>query len=669
MSSGILSREATYSHPNRRQLRQRRSFETLHQLPNQSKKKLGRLALVGVAGLGAAVFGMGGHTEAKNDSCTDESHQLIAAKDGGLAAVQGLFESLNVKKGEQTAAGVAKKLTSDRGYSISKSQLLAANSPKMFNEGKFISGEHCVEVPGPTYSGFTRADGDTSLAEFAEANLTTVENLHKLNPALENIAADKEIADGKIVRVDLAVDTDYVYREMSRKEGDINTMANKNARLRNQILAKNGSILGSGGAVNSGSDAWLPVIETEWMKDHDMQPQDIADAFPISSYTKPSSEREVSRSAERRHAVLSGFEAGFAENLLKIARTEIKRWPDGETDNKDGVENSNPYIKKYTGGPLGLKESWCADFVRYALNGAGAGIDTQETIDGKSYVMRRVRDVYNWMVDGENGSFYVYKRDDILDNHKTSYRPGDIIFFNYDGSEDKFMASDGNHIGIISGVDGGKLKIIDGNYYKRDDVSERTISAHDSQIMAIARPLEAKEPMTGIDVPPQQQLTHEQSVAATDALYERGPEWQNRASAMRFFIDYGLEDYQAAGLVGNFVIEAGNDPRMPAHIEQYGGGPGRGIAQWEKGGRFDHLEAFANKHNLDWAELETQLAFVIEEFETTERSAYEWLKGTPGVYEATDAVLNGYERPAQRIIRQRLIEAQKILAAYRLAAQ
>lgn len=668
MSISVNARESM-PYPRLKQPNKKSTFETIQQLPDNTKKLLGKVAVVGAVGLGSTMFVMSGQVEAKSDTCTDEAHQQIVAEDGFRAGARSFLENLRLTGGEQTAVGVAKSLTDNRGYSVSEAQLRAANKPELFSDEKLSSGVYCVDVPGPVYSGFTRADGDTSLAEFAEANLTTVENLHKLNPALENIAADKDIADGKIVRVDLAVDTDYFFREMSRKEGDINTLADKNARLRNQILAKNGAILGSGGAVNSGSEAWLPVVETEWMKDHDMQPQDIVNAFPISGYTKPDADREVSRSADRRHAVLSGFESGFVDKLMKTVRSEVKRWPNGETDNRDGIENSNPYITKYTGGPLGAKESWCADFVRFALNGAGAGIDTQERIDGKSYYMRRVRDVYQWMVDGENGSFYVYKRDDILDNHKTSYRVGDVIFLNYYGTEAKFMASDGNHVGIISGVENGKLKIIDGNYKERDNVSERTIESNDAQIIAIARPLEAKESMTGIDVPSQRELTHEQSVAATDALYARGPEWENRATAMRFFMDFGLEDYQAAALVGNFVIEAGNDPRMPADIEQFGGGPGRGIAQWEKGGRFDHLEEFARTHGRDWADLATQLDFVVVEFKTTERSAYEWLKNTPGVYEATDAVLNGYERPAKRDITPRLIEGETVLAAYRLAAQ
>ena len=46
---------------------------------------------------------------------------------------------------------------------------------------------------------------------------------------------------------------------------------------------------------------------------------------------------------------------------------------------------------------------------------------------------------------------------------------------------------------------------------------------------------------------------------------------------------------QAAGIIGNLDQESGMDPT----ISQYDGGPGRGIAQWSTGGRWD---TDANSH-------------------------------------------------------------------------
>src|ERR1700677_516699 len=57
----------------------------------------------------------------------------------------------------------------------------------------------------------------------------------------------------------------------------------------------------------------------------------------------------------------------------------------------------------------------------------------------------------------------------------------------------------------------------------------------------------------------------------------------NNKTAFDYFVSKGLTDDQAAGIVGNLDQESGMDPS----IAQYGGGPGRGIAQWSAGGRWD----------------------------------------------------------------------------------
>jgi MYXO-CTERM domain-containing protein len=57
----------------------------------------------------------------------------------------------------------------------------------------------------------------------------------------------------------------------------------------------------------------------------------------------------------------------------------------------------------------------------------------------------------------------------------------------------------------------------------------------------------------------------------------------NDQAAYEFFINKGLTCEQSAGIVGNLDQESGVDPTAL----QYGGGPGRGIAQWSAGGRWD----------------------------------------------------------------------------------
>lgn len=157
---------------------------------------------------------------------------------------------------------------------------------------------------------------------------------------------------------------------------------------------------------------------------------------------------------------------------------------------------------------------------------------------------------------------------------------------------------------------------------------------------------------------------HSESRLVIERLKQRGPEWEHRAEAMRFFMDRGFTDYQAAGIIGNFQVESGS-PTLPPEQHQIGGGPGRGLAQWEAGARFEDLKQFAHKNGTPWHDFHTQLNFVMHEFATSEKKAFRRLKATDGVKEATASVLNDYERPAARIVGPRLQAAEEILGAYR----
>src|SRR5438105_13835498 len=57
----------------------------------------------------------------------------------------------------------------------------------------------------------------------------------------------------------------------------------------------------------------------------------------------------------------------------------------------------------------------------------------------------------------------------------------------------------------------------------------------------------------------------------------------NDKIAFDYFLGKGLTAVQSAGIIGNLDQESGMDPT----ISQFGGGPGRGIAQWSAGGRWD----------------------------------------------------------------------------------
>jgi|GEM_PF-2575729 len=113
--------------------------------------------------------------------------------------------------------------------------------------------------------------------------------------------------------------------------------------------------------------------------------------------------------------------------------------------------------------------------------------------------------------------------------------------------------------------------------------------------------------------------------------------------AMQHFMNNGFTSYQAAGMVGNMHKESGST--MDPSIEQFGGGPGRGMVQWEVGGRFEALKAFAAERGTSWDDFDTQLDFVIHEMQTTRSQAYAPVKDSKDIYGASYAFMRYFETP------------------------
>src|SRR5689334_21025362 len=87
--------------------------------------------------------------------------------------------------------------------------------------------------------------------------------------------------------------------------------------------------------------------------------------------------------------------------------------------------------------------------------------------------------------------------------------------------------------------------------------------------------------------------------------------FMNEKTVYDYFRVKGLTNFQAAGVVGNLEQESGLDPT----IHQYNGGPGRGLAQWSAGARWDvtdgdNLVDFANEHGQQPETLDIQLDFI-----------------------------------------------------------
>ncbi len=155
----------------------------------------------------------------------------------------------------------------------------------------------------------------------------------------------------------------------------------------------------------------------------------------------------------------------------------------------------------------------------------------------------------------------------------------------------------------------------------------------------------------------------------------------NTEKAFNYFIGKGMTQEQSAGIVGNLKVESGGE--LDPAVQQFGGGPGRGIAQWEIGGRWDTDPL----NYLKWTEYEypladpevkrnppkepidllNQLDYLWYELQTTEKNAYDAVKATSTVEDAAAQFMLKFERPkdqSQAAQDERGRIAAEVLAQY-----
>jgi hypothetical protein len=140
----------------------------------------------------------------------------------------------------------------------------------------------------------------------------------------------------------------------------------------------------------------------------------------------------------------------------------------------------------------------------------------------------------------------------------------------------------------------------------------------------------------------------------------------NDQAAYQFFISAGLTNYQAAGIVGNLDQESGDSPTA-VQI----GGPGRGIAQWSAGGRWDtatndNVLWYANLQDESSTSLTLQLQFIWYELVVFPGYGLSALKASTDVSTATEAFESNFEicNPALCNTTNRISYAQAVLGAF-----
>ncbi|MDB4959324.1 MAG: peptidase [Myxococcales bacterium] len=136
-------------------------------------------------------------------------------------------------------------------------------------------------------------------------------------------------------------------------------------------------------------------------------------------------------------------------------------------------------------------------------------------------------------------------------------------------------------------------------------------------------------------------------------------------TAFNFFVSKGLTNVQAAGIVGNLMQESS----VIATSVQYGGGPGRGIAQWSVGGRWDtshndNMAAYASANGLSRWSLNAQLGFIWYELTTFSGYGLASLRASTTLTQAVVVFQNKYEICGACASSQRITYAQQVLNNY-----
>ena len=104
-----------------------------------------------------------------------------------------------------------------------------------------------------------------------------------------------------------------------------------------------------------------------------------------------------------------------------------------------------------------------------------------------------------------------------------------------------------------------------------------------------------------------------------------------------YFLSQGFSPAAIAGIMGNMYVESGFDPTL----FQYGGGPGRGLCQWEESfgggsGRYNSLVSYADSLGLAWDDIRAQLQFVTYELDSGLMNPYFAKWGGVNAFKAMD---------------------------------
>lgn len=129
------------------------------------------------------------------------------------------------------------------------------------------------------------------------------------------------------------------------------------------------------------------------------------------------------------------------------------------------------------------------------------------------------------------------------------------------------------------------------------------------------------------------------------------PPLSNEQFEWDYFIGQGFSPAQAAGILGNLQQESGFNPES---VQQ--GGPGRGLAQWSQGGRWQPQDMTGNVQQ----DMTNQLNFIMQELQSNPGYGLAQLMQATTPEQAAGIFSQDYERPG--VVGGRIQDAANIYA-------
>ena len=115
----------------------------------------------------------------------------------------------------------------------------------------------------------------------------------------------------------------------------------------------------------------------------------------------------------------------------------------------------------------------------------------------------------------------------------------------------------------------------------------------------------------------------------------------NKKKAMEFFMNKGLPQHMAAGIVGNLVQESNLNTTAKGD-----GGKAFGIAQWHPD-RQKGLKELAKRNGTDISDFNTQLEYVWQELNSSHKNALDRLLKSQNTEQATKTFMDHFEKPSK----------------------